>query len=34
MTFDTQTIGLLLFYAVGALFLIVFLLFYIASKKN
>lgn len=34
MTLDNQAIGLLLFYGVGALFLIAFALLYIASKKK
>jgi len=34
MSFDNTSIGLLIFYGVGALFAIFFLLFYIASKKK
>lgn len=34
MTFDNTSIGLMVFYGVGALFLITFLLLYVASKKR
>ena len=34
MTFDNQTIGLLLFYLVGALLMIAFALILLAAKKK